>query len=176
MLYKVCVCAVQSAVEETQKGAFFNQGQACTAASRIYVEEPVYDEFVRLSVERAKNIVIGDPLEPRTSHGPQVSHSFEPLSGFSSCLQTVYVLLLLGQIDQHQFDKILELVDSGKKEGATLECGGCAVEDRGLFIHPTIFSDVKDHMRIAKEEVRRSSDLCWSMCTFNSKTWKNSYM
>uniref|UniRef100_A0A9J7XGM4 Aldehyde dehydrogenase 1 family, member A3 n=2 Tax=Cyprinus carpio TaxID=7962 RepID=A0A9J7XGM4_CYPCA len=118
---------LQSAVEETQKGAFFNQGQACTAASRIYVEEPVYDEFVRLSVERAKNIVIGDPLEPRTSHGPQ--------------------------IDQHQFDKILELVDSGKKEGAMLECGGCAVEDRGLFIHPTIFSDVKDHMRIAKEEI-----------------------
>uniref|UniRef100_A0A8C2G0Z7 Aldehyde dehydrogenase 1 family, member A3 n=1 Tax=Cyprinus carpio TaxID=7962 RepID=A0A8C2G0Z7_CYPCA len=118
---------LQSAVEETQKGAFFNQGQACTAASRIYVEEPVYDEFVRLSVERAKNIAIGDPLEPQTSHGPQ--------------------------IDQHQFDKILELVDSGKKEGAMLECGGCAVEDRGLFIHPTIFSDVKDHMRIAKEEI-----------------------
>ncbi|XP_016410714.1 aldehyde dehydrogenase family 1 member A3-like [Sinocyclocheilus rhinocerous] len=118
---------LQSAVEETQKGAFFNQGQACTAASRVYVEETVYDEFVRLSVERAKNIAIGDPLEPRTSHGPQ--------------------------IDQHQFDKILELVASGKKEGATLECGGCAVEDRGLFIHPTIFSDVKDHMRIAKEEI-----------------------
>uniref|UniRef100_A0A672LXG2 aldehyde dehydrogenase (NAD(+)) n=1 Tax=Sinocyclocheilus grahami TaxID=75366 RepID=A0A672LXG2_SINGR len=118
---------LQSAVEETQKGSFFNQGQACTAASRVYVEEPVYDEFVRLSVERAKNIAIGDPMEPRTSHGPQ--------------------------IDQHQFDKILELVASGKKEGATLECGGCAVEDRGLFIHPTIFSDVKDHMRIAKEEI-----------------------
>uniref|UniRef100_A0A673NLN1 Aldehyde dehydrogenase family 1 member A3-like n=1 Tax=Sinocyclocheilus rhinocerous TaxID=307959 RepID=A0A673NLN1_9TELE len=118
---------LQSAVEETQKGSFFNQGQACTAASRVYVEEPVYDEFVRLSVERAKNIAIGDPMEPRTSHGPQ--------------------------IDQHQFDKILELVASGKKEGATLECGGCAVEDRGLFIHPTIFSDVKDHMRIAKEEL-----------------------
>uniref|UniRef100_A0A8C1TFF9 Aldehyde dehydrogenase 1 family, member A3 n=1 Tax=Cyprinus carpio TaxID=7962 RepID=A0A8C1TFF9_CYPCA len=118
---------LQSVVEETQKGAFFNQGQACTAASRIYVEEPVYDEFVRLSVERAKNIAIGDPLEPRTSHGPQ--------------------------IDQHQFDKILELVDSGKKEGAMLKWGGCAVEDRGLFIHPTIFSDVKDHMRIAKEEI-----------------------
>uniref|UniRef100_A0A8C1WFT7 Aldehyde dehydrogenase 1 family, member A3 n=1 Tax=Cyprinus carpio TaxID=7962 RepID=A0A8C1WFT7_CYPCA len=118
---------LQLAVEETQKGSFFNQGQACTAASRVYVEEPVYDEFVRLSVERAKNIAIGDPMEPRTSHGPQ--------------------------IDQHQFDKILELVDSGKKEGATLECGGCAVKDRGLFIHPTIFSDVKDHMRIAKEEI-----------------------
>lgn len=72
----VCVCAVQSAVEETQKGAFFNQGQACTAASRVYVEEQVYDEFVRLSVERAKNIVIGDPMEPQTLHGPQVITQF----------------------------------------------------------------------------------------------------
>ncbi|XP_077084147.1 retinaldehyde dehydrogenase 3 [Siphateles boraxobius] len=118
---------LQSAVEETQKGAFFNQGQACTAASRVYVEERVYDEFVRLSVERAKSIVIGDPMQPQTSHGPQ--------------------------IDQHQYDKILALVDSGKRDGARLECGGCAVEDRGLFIHPTIFSDIKDHMRIAKEEI-----------------------
>lgn len=68
----VSVCAVQLAVEEIQKGAFFNQGQACTAASRVYVQEQVYDEFVRLSVERAKNIVLGDPMDPRTSHGPQV--------------------------------------------------------------------------------------------------------
>lgn len=71
----VSVCAVQLAVEEIQKGAFFNQGQACTAASRVYVQEQVYDEFVRLSVERAKNIVVGDPMDPRTSHGPQVTRS-----------------------------------------------------------------------------------------------------
>lgn len=156
-----CVCAVQSAVEETQKGAFFNQGQACTAASRVYVEEQVFDEFVRLSVERAKNIVIGDPMEPQTSHGPQVITQFTHIDlSFSSCMQVLYVFLLFFQIDQHQFDKILALVDSGKRDGAKLECGGCAVKDRGLFIHPTIFSDVKDHMRIAKEEVRRSSALC----------------
>ncbi|KAA0722805.1 Aldehyde dehydrogenase family 1 member A3 [Triplophysa tibetana] len=118
---------LQLAVEEIQKGAFFNQGQACTAASRVYVQEQVYDEFVRLSAERAKNIVVGDPMDPRTSHGPQ--------------------------IDQRQFEKILELVNSGKKEGAKLEIGGCALKDRGLFIQPTVFSDVKDHMRIAKEEI-----------------------
>lgn len=57
------------------------------------------------------------------------------------------------QIDQKQFDKILELIESGKKEGAKLECGGSAMEDRGLFIKPTVFSDVTDNMRIAKEEV-----------------------
>ena len=58
------------------------------------------------------------------------------------------------QIDQQQFEKILELVESGKKEGAKLECGGCAVQDKGLFIQPTVFSDVRDHMRLAKEEVK----------------------
>lgn len=57
------------------------------------------------------------------------------------------------QIDQKQFDKILDLIESGKKEGAKLECGGSAMEDRGLFIKPTVFSDVTDTMRIAKEEV-----------------------
>lgn len=58
------------------------------------------------------------------------------------------------QIDQKQFDKILDLIESGKKEGAKLECGGSALEDRGLFIKPTVFSEVTDTMRIAKEEVR----------------------
>uniref|UniRef100_W5K575 Aldehyde dehydrogenase 1 family member A3 n=1 Tax=Astyanax mexicanus TaxID=7994 RepID=W5K575_ASTMX len=118
---------LQLAVQEAQKGAFYNQGQCCTAASRVFVEERVYDEFVRLSVESAKKIVAGDPMDPRTSHGPQ--------------------------INQQQFEKILDLVESGKREGAKLECGGHALQDKGLFIQPTIFSDVKDHMRLAKEEI-----------------------
>lgn len=60
---------------------------------------------------------------------------------------------LLVQIDQKQFDKILELIESGKKEGATLECGGGAWDRNSLFIQPTVFSNVTDDMRIAKEEV-----------------------
>lgn len=72
----LCVCAVQLAVQEAQKGAFYNQGQCCTAASRVFVEESVYDEFVSLSVESAKRIVAGDPMDPRTTHGPQVKHVF----------------------------------------------------------------------------------------------------
>uniref|UniRef100_A0A671V277 Aldehyde dehydrogenase 1 family, member A3 n=1 Tax=Sparus aurata TaxID=8175 RepID=A0A671V277_SPAAU len=120
-------CDLQLAVEETQKGAFYNQGQCCTAASRVFVEESIYEEFVRRSIENAKKIVIGDPLDPRTSHGPQ--------------------------IDQQQFDKIMDLIESGKKEGAKLEYGGLAVGEKSLFVHPTIFSGVKDHMRIAKEEI-----------------------
>lgn len=63
---------MQLAVEDTQAGAFYNQGQCCTAASRVFVEESIHDQFVRLSVENAKKIVVGDPLDPLTSHGPQV--------------------------------------------------------------------------------------------------------
>ncbi|KAG2470367.1 AL1A3 dehydrogenase, partial [Polypterus senegalus] len=115
------------AVDATQQGAFFNQGQCCTAASRIFVEECIYDEFIKRSVERAKRQVIGDPFDMKTAQGPQ--------------------------INQDQFDKIMELIDSGKREGAILEYGGSAIQDRGLFIQPTIFSGVGDHMRIAKEEI-----------------------
>lgn len=61
------------------------------------------------------------------------------------------------QIDQKQFNKILDLIDSGKEEGAKLECGGSAMEDRGLFIKPTVFSEVTDTMRIAREEVLRAA-------------------
>ncbi|TNN75312.1 Aldehyde dehydrogenase family 1 member A3 [Liparis tanakae] len=120
-------CDLQLAVEETQKGAVYNQGQCCTAASRIFVEESIYEEFVRRSIETAKKIIIGDPLDPQTSHGPQIS--------------------------RQQFDKIMDLIESGKKEGARLEYGGSAVGEKTLFIQPTIFSGVKDHMRIAKEEI-----------------------
>ena len=56
-------------------------------------------------------------------------------------------------MDKEQFDKILDLIESGKKEGAKLECGGGRHGDKGYFIQPTVFSDVKDEMRIAKEEV-----------------------
>ncbi|XP_006628723.1 retinaldehyde dehydrogenase 3 [Lepisosteus oculatus] len=118
---------LQLAVQESQQGAFFNQGQCCTAASRVFVEEKIYEEFIRCSVDNAKKLVVGDPFDPRTSHGPQ--------------------------IDQKQFDKIMELIESGKREGAKLEYGGYAIGDRGLYIQPTIFSGVKDHMRIAKEEI-----------------------
>uniref|UniRef100_H2RTR1 Aldehyde dehydrogenase 1 family, member A3 n=1 Tax=Takifugu rubripes TaxID=31033 RepID=H2RTR1_TAKRU len=120
-------CDLQLAVEDTQTGAFYNQGQCCTAASRVFVEESIHDQFVRLSIENAKKIVVGDPLDPLTSHGPQ--------------------------IDQQQFDKIMDLIESGKKEGARLEYGGTPVSNKSLFIQPTIFSGVKDHMRIAKEEI-----------------------
>ncbi|KAM9331105.1 aldehyde dehydrogenase 1A1-like [Gastrophryne carolinensis] len=118
---------LDSAIEIIHQGLFHHQGQMCAAGSRVFVQEKIYDEFVRRSAERAKKRVIGDPLKPGVDHGPQVNKS--------------------------QQDKILELIESGKKEGAKLECGGDRWGNKGFFVLPTIFSDVKDHMRIAKEEI-----------------------
>eukprot|EP00117_Sycon_ciliatum_P048399 scpid68634/ scgid34467/ Aldehyde dehydrogenase, mitochondrial; ALDH class 2; ALDH-E2; ALDH1 len=115
------------AVETAHFALFFNQGQCCCAGSRTFVEESIYDEFVRRSVERARKRKVGDPLADESEQGPQV--------------------------DQVQFTKILDLIDSGKKEGAKLECGGERHGDKGFFIQPTVFSGVEDDMRIAKEEI-----------------------
>lgn len=65
--------AVDNAVEFAHHGVFYHQGQCCIAASRIFVEESIYDEFVRRSVERAKKYILGNPLTPGVTQGPQVS-------------------------------------------------------------------------------------------------------
>lgn len=65
--------AVDNAIEFSHHGLFYHQGQCCIAASRLFVEESIYDEFVRRSVERAKKYVLGNPLTPGVSQGPQVS-------------------------------------------------------------------------------------------------------
>ncbi|EPY73928.1 retinal dehydrogenase 1 [Camelus ferus] len=118
---------LDSAVEFAHQGLFYHQGQCCIAASRLFVEESIYDEFVRRSVERAKKYVLGNPLTPGVSQGPQ--------------------------IDKEQHEKIIDLIESGKKEGAKLECGGGPWGNKGYFIQPTVFSNVTDEMRIAKEEI-----------------------
>lgn len=64
------------------------------------------------------------------------------------------MILIIAQIDQEQLDKIVSLIDSGKEQGANLVAGGTRVGDRGYFLAPTVFADVKDDMRIAREEVR----------------------
>lgn len=116
------------AVETSHFAVFFNMGQICTAGSRTFVEDKIYDEFVERSAERAKKRTVGNPFDATTEHGPQ--------------------------IDQTQLDKIQELVESGKQEGAKLVAGGDRVEGlSGFFMQPTVFADVEDNMRIAKEEV-----------------------
>ena len=118
---------IDYAVETSHFALFFNQGQCCCAGSRTFVHESIYDEFVRKSVARSKCRKVTDPMAEDCEQGPQV--------------------------DQEQFDKVMGLIESGKKEGAKLECGGKRVGDTGFFIEPTVFSDVKDDMRIAKEEI-----------------------
>ncbi|XP_077865119.1 aldehyde dehydrogenase, mitochondrial-like [Saccoglossus kowalevskii] len=118
---------IADAVEQSHFALFFNQGQCCCAGSRTFVHESIYDEFVKKSVERARNRTIGNPFDKSNEQGPQV--------------------------DEEQMNKILELIESGKAEGAKLMCGGARHGDKGFFIQPTVFADVKDNMRIAKEEI-----------------------
>ncbi len=118
---------MDQAVEGTHFALFFNQGQCCCAGSRVFVEEKAYDEFVERSVARAKKRTVGNPLDEKTEQGPQV--------------------------DNEQFHKILGYIESGKEQGANLRCGGDRVGDRGYFVAPTIFTDVKDEMKIAQEEI-----------------------
>uniref|UniRef100_A0AAY4E5V1 Aldehyde dehydrogenase domain-containing protein n=1 Tax=Denticeps clupeoides TaxID=299321 RepID=A0AAY4E5V1_9TELE len=115
------------AVEQAHQGVFFNSGQCCTAGSRVFVQEPIYEEFVRRSVERAKRRVVGSPFDPTTEQGPQIS--------------------------EKQRSHILDLIHSGISEGAQLECGGKACGLMGFYVEPTVFSNVADDMRIAKEEI-----------------------
>jgi aldehyde dehydrogenase (NAD+) len=118
---------MDQAVEGAHFALFFNQGQCCCAGSRLFVEEKAYDEFVERSAERARNRTVGDPFNPATEQGPQV--------------------------DQAQFDKVMGYIDAGKRQGAKLVCGGNRVGDRGFFIQPTVFADVRDDMTIAQEEI-----------------------
>jgi aldehyde dehydrogenase (NAD+) len=118
---------LDAAVEGAYFGLFFNQGQCCCAGSRLFVEDKVHDQFVEKVVKKAKSQKVGDPFDPETTQGPQVS--------------------------QEQFDRIMGYIDAGKKEGARLLTGGSRCGDKGYFIEPTVFAGVKDEMKIAKEEI-----------------------
>jgi aldehyde dehydrogenase (NAD+) len=118
---------LDAAVEGAHMGIFVNQGQSCCAGSRVFVEEKIYHQFVEKSVARAQQRRVGDPLDPSTQQGPQV--------------------------DQTQFDRVMGYIESGRSDGATLASGGERVGDRGYFIRPTVFADVQDDMKIAREEI-----------------------
>ncbi|GMH01620.1 hypothetical protein Nepgr_003459 [Nepenthes gracilis] len=118
---------VDEAVELAHFALFFNQGQCCCAGSRTYVHESVYDEFVAKAKARAMRRSVGDPFRKNVEQGPQ--------------------------IDSVQFEKILGYIRSGIQSGATLETGGERLGSTGYYISPTVFSNVKDDMLIAKEEI-----------------------
>jgi aldehyde dehydrogenase (NAD+) len=118
---------MESAVAGAFHAIFFHGGQCCTAGSRLFVEKKVHKDFVERLAVKAKDRRLGDPLDPSTEQGPQVS--------------------------QEQLDKILYYLDLGKKEGASMVSGGKRRGDRGFYVEPTIFDGVKDEMAIARDEI-----------------------
>uniref|UniRef100_A0A8C7T916 10-formyltetrahydrofolate dehydrogenase n=1 Tax=Oncorhynchus mykiss TaxID=8022 RepID=A0A8C7T916_ONCMY len=119
-------CDMDKAVRMGMSSVFFNKGENCIAAGRLFVEESIHDEYIRRVVEEIKKMKVGDPLHRSTDHGPQ-NH-------------------------KAHMDKLVEYCEVGVKEGATLVYGGKQVDRPGFFMQPTLFTDVEDHMFIAKEE------------------------
>lgn len=121
-------CDLDHAVETAHFGLFFNQGQVCCAGSRTFVDDQIYDDFVERSAERAKKRTVGNPFDFETEQGPQVN--------------------------KEQMEKILGLIETGKKQGAKLVAGGSRPQGLpGYFVQPTVFADVQDDMTIAREEI-----------------------
>jgi aldehyde dehydrogenase (NAD+) len=118
---------LDAASKAAAAGIFFNAGQVCSAGSRVLVQEKVYDEVVERLVARAKSLRMGDTLDRATSLGPVIS--------------------------EKQMKSILDYVDIGQKEGASLVTGGERATDRGYYISPAVFADVKHEMRISQEEI-----------------------
>ena len=118
---------IDAAIDGAYFGLFFNQGQCCCAGSRLFVEEKIHDEFVQRLVERAKSQKLGDPFDLATTQGPQIT--------------------------REQQERVLGYIDAGRKEGATIHCGGGRPNLPGYYVEPTVFSGVRDDMRIAREEI-----------------------
>ncbi|MEQ8847192.1 aldehyde dehydrogenase family protein [Botrimarina sp.] len=118
---------LDAAVDGAHFALYFNQGQCCVAGSRLYLADAIHDEFVdRLAAKNAERR-LGDPFDPATEQGPQV--------------------------DAAQFDKVMRYVGYGKEEGAECVTGGGRFGEKGYFVEPTLFTGVRDDMRIAREEI-----------------------
>lgn len=121
----------EKAVDGVCLGILFNQGQVCCAGSRVFVQEEVYDKFLAAVKAKFEAVKVGMPWEESTMMG---------------C-----------QINEGQLKKILSYVEIGKQEGARVVTGGERASgnglDKGAFMQPTILADVKDTMRVAKEEI-----------------------
>jgi len=121
---------VDGAVKGAINGIFYGKGEVCNAGSRLFLESKLRDEFTEKLVARASKMRPADPLDPKSRLGAIVS--------------------------QEQMKMVLNFIDAGKKDGAKLVAGGNRVSvngDKGYFIEPTIFGDVKNDMRIAQEEI-----------------------
>ena len=122
---------VQTAVDGALFACFMYSGQACESGTRLLLPDSLHDQFVERMIERARTIKIGDPLDAQTDLGPVIS-----------CVQR---------------ERILGYIELGQKEGATLAFGGSVPQgarfEKGHWVEPTIFTDVRNDMRIAQEEI-----------------------
>ena len=119
--------ALDQAVEGIVEGIFFNQGHVCCAGSRLLVQESVADELMELLRARIATLRVGDPLDKNTDVGAINSRA--------------------------QLDRIVDLAAAGDAEGARRWTSPCPLPERGLFFPPTVFSDVEQTMRVAREEI-----------------------
>lgn len=124
-------CDMEAALRSALWGIFANKGEVCSAGSRLLLHKDIHDKFLDDLVEKANAFKVGDPLDRATQMGSQISRA--------------------------QMDRILGYIESGKQEGAKLLCGGerdvTDGKDKGFYIKPTIFSDVRPEMKIAQEEI-----------------------
>ncbi|XP_030764521.1 retinal dehydrogenase 2 [Sitophilus oryzae] len=118
---------IDEAVGIAHAAIFENHGQNCCAGSRTFVQSGIYENFVKKATEKAKARKVGNPFDKDVLQGPQ--------------------------IDKPSLDKILRLVETGKQQGAKLETGGSRIGTSGYFVEPTVFSNVKDEMTIATDEI-----------------------
>jgi betaine-aldehyde dehydrogenase len=118
----------EAAVDGALFGVFINQGEVCSAGSRILVEKKIYSKFVEAMTEKAKRIKLGPPLDRGTKMGPLVS--------------------------KEQYDRVTSYLEVGKKEAKTATGGGRPKAfGKGYYVEPTIFYDVDNSARIAREEI-----------------------
>jgi acyl-CoA reductase-like NAD-dependent aldehyde dehydrogenase len=118
---------LDQAVPTAMMGVYFNSGQVCCAGTRIFVQRDKYDEVVDKLTNFSKGITAGDPFDQRSTIGPVVS--------------------------REQYDRVKSYLEVGKKEGAKVTVGGETGAGKGYFVKPTLFADVKNEMRIAREEI-----------------------
>jgi aldehyde dehydrogenase (NAD+) len=120
-------CALDQAVEGIVNGIYFNQGHVCCAGSRLFAQESIYEPLVDKLKRRLETLRVGDPLDKNTDVG-----------AINSAMQ---------------LEKIRELVESGREEGAQIYQPPCTLPERGYWFVPTVFTDVAQSYRIAQEEI-----------------------
>jgi acyl-CoA reductase-like NAD-dependent aldehyde dehydrogenase len=118
---------IDAAIKGSFQGIYFNTGQACDAGSRLFVHRDQYDQVIEGLAARAGKAKVGPGLDPETQFGPVVS--------------------------KEQFDRVQSYIETGKAEGAKVAYGGDSENGSGYFVNPTLFTDVEDDMKIAREEI-----------------------